>query len=92
MAEATRTVTVGSKVGLHARPASLFTTAAAASGHQVTIAKAGGTPVDARSILSVMSLGVAGGEELTLAVSGDEAERVLQELGDMLESDLDAKE
>ena len=38
---AERTVAVASKVGLHARPAMLFTQAVAASGATVTIAKPG---------------------------------------------------
>ena len=53
-----RTVKVASRVGLHARPASLFVQAVTATGLPVTIAKTGGDPVDARSILMVMGLGV----------------------------------
>ena len=53
-----RTVTVASRVGLHARPASLFVQAVTATGLPVTIAKSGGDPVDARSILMVMGLAV----------------------------------
>ena len=52
---ATREVAIGSSVGLHARPASIFVQAATATGLPVTIAKAGGNPVDARSILGVGS-------------------------------------
>ena len=41
---AQRTVTIGSAVGLHARPASLFVRAATATGLHVTIARDGRTP------------------------------------------------
>ena len=61
-----RTVVVASRVGLHARPAMLFTQAVAETGLPVTIARPGGEPVDAGSILFVMSLGVPSGEEVTL--------------------------
>ena len=44
---AERSVTVGSKVGLHARPAMLFTQAVAASGAKVTISRPGAAGVDA---------------------------------------------
>lgn len=86
---AQRTVVVASRVGLHARPAMLFTQAVAATGSSVTIAKAGGAPVDASSILFVMSLGVAGGEEVVLE-SDDEA--ALDSLVALLATDLDAPE
>lgn len=85
----TRTVAVASKSGLHARPASLFTQAVAECGIEVTIAHDGGEPVDAASILFVMSLGVPHGDEVTLEAEGDEAERVLDELAALLARDLD---
>ena len=86
-----RTVAIASKVGLHARPASIFTQAVAASGVDVTIAKPGGVPMDASSILMVMSMGVGNGEEVVLEADGPEADRVLDELVELLETDLDAE-
>ena len=85
-----RTVTIGSRVGLHARPASLFVQAVAATGHDVTITKSNGDDADAASILSVLALGVGHGDELVVAVEGDNAEAVADELATMLTSDLDA--
>jgi phosphocarrier protein HPr len=84
-----RTVKVGSSVGLHARPASIFTQAAAKQPVKVTIAKVGGSPVDARSVLFVLGLGVGSGEEVVLAAEGDGADAALEELGALLERDLD---
>ena len=52
-----RTVTVGSKSGLHARPAKLFVQAAAKQPVKVTIQRGNGR-CDARSMLGVLSLGV----------------------------------
>jgi phosphocarrier protein len=72
-----RTVVVGSKVGLHARPAALFVKAAAAQPVAVTIAKPGGGPVPANSILSVLTLDAKGGEEVVLnATASDRGTRV----------------
>ncbi|HQY33761.1 HPr family phosphocarrier protein [Actinotalea sp.] len=88
---AQRTVTVASRVGLHARPASIFTQAVAASGLDVTIAKAGDEPMDASSILMVMAMGVACGDEVVLEADGPEADRVLDELVTLLATDLDAE-
>ncbi|HWS58206.1 MAG TPA: HPr family phosphocarrier protein [Actinotalea sp.] len=86
-----RTVAVASRVGLHARPASIFTQAVAASGLDVTIAKVGDEPMDASSILMVMAMGVGCGDEVVLEADGPEADRVLDELVTLLATDLDAE-
>jgi phosphocarrier protein len=62
-----RRVNIGWAEGLHARPASIFVRAATAAGVPVTIAKADGGPVNAASMLAVLSLGAQGGEEVVLA-------------------------
>lgn len=85
---AERTVVIASRVGLHARPAMLFTQAVAAGGGAVTIARPGQEPVDASSILLVMSMGVKNGEEVVLA---SDATELLDELAGMLTTDLDAE-
>ena len=85
-----RTVTIGSSVGLHARPAKLFSQAASASGLPVRIAKGDGPAVDAASILRVMALGAKHGEDVTVSVEGDGADAVLDHLVILLASDLDA--
>ena len=84
-----RTVVVASAHGLHARPAALFTQAAAKAGVPVTIAK-GGKSVNAASILGVISLGIDHGDEVVIAVDGEDAETVLDELTDLLTTDHDA--
>jgi phosphocarrier protein HPr len=87
---AQRSAVVASKVGLHARPAAVFVKAVAASGVPVTISKQGSDPVDAASILGVMTLGAEHGDEVVLSAEGDDAEKVLDELVDLLTQDLDA--
>ncbi len=87
-----RRVVVGSKVGLHARPAALFVQAAAKQPVKVTIAKDGRDPVDARSILAVLALDARGGEEVVLATADAEgAEAALDELATVVATDHDAK-
>ncbi|MDE3720812.1 HPr family phosphocarrier protein [Nocardiopsis sp. N85] len=85
-----RTVAVGSVLGLHARPATLFVQAVNATGLPVTVAGEGQDPVDARSLLAVMSLGVKHGEEVTLATEGENADEALDSLAELLASDLDS--
>ncbi|AZZ56056.1 HPr family phosphocarrier protein [Rathayibacter iranicus] len=85
-----RTVQVASSKGLHARPASLFSQAAAKSGQKVLIAKGDATPVNAASILGIISLGIEHGDALTVSVEGDNEEAVLEELATFLTTDHDA--
>jgi phosphocarrier protein HPr len=84
-----RTVTVASSVGLHARPASLFAQAAAATGVTVTLTSAAGRSVNAASILGVLSLGIGHGETVTLTAEGNDADAALDRLAAVLETDLD---
>ncbi len=78
-----RRVTVESAVGLHARPAALFVQAAARASMEVTVAKAGesaGQPVNAKSILALLSLDVRHGEEIVINAEGEGADEILNEL------------
>ncbi|MFJ2667467.1 HPr family phosphocarrier protein [Nocardia fluminea] len=84
----TRTVIVGSEVGLHARPAAKLTQAVQAAGVPVRISLGGGEPVDAASVLAVMTLGAGHGAEVTLHAEGSDA--VLDQLAELIASDLDA--
>jgi phosphocarrier protein HPr len=86
-----RTATIASRVGLHARPASVFIEAVKRQPVRVTISKDGSTPLDAASILSIMSLGAANGDTVTLAADGEGAEAALEELAELLQTDLDAE-
>jgi len=81
-----RTVAIGSAVGLHARPASIFVQAVVTSGAAVTLTTAEGTTVNAASILSVLALGLPFGAEVTLATPDSAA---LDSLAALLETDLD---
>jgi phosphocarrier protein len=84
-----RTVTVGSASGLHARPAALFVAAAGAQPVPVTIRTGGKPAVPARSMLSVLSLGAKQGTEVVLEAEGDGADAALDALADLLARDLD---
>ncbi|HEU0207020.1 MAG TPA: HPr family phosphocarrier protein [Pseudolysinimonas sp.] len=84
-----RTVVVASSVGLHARPASLFSQAAAKTGVTITITSAAGKSVNAASILGVLSLGIGHGEEVTLSSDAEGSDAALDELVAVLATDLD---
>lgn len=87
-----RTVVVGARTGLHARPAALFVQAATRLPVKVTVARDGRPPVDSRSLLSVLALGARHGDSVVLSAEGDGAETAVEELAQLVASDLDAKE
>ncbi|NYG56344.1 HPr family phosphocarrier protein [Nocardioides perillae] len=83
----TQTVTVGSAVGLHARPAAIISEAAADLDTDVLIGLPGEEPVDASSALLIMTLGA--GKGATVEVSGDSEDDVAA-IARLVEQDLDA--
>jgi phosphocarrier protein HPr len=68
-----RIIVVANQQGLHARPALLIATEARKFDARVVLAK-GLQEVDATSILEIMSLGAAQGEQLSLEGFGNEAQ------------------
>ena len=82
-----KSVTVGSAVGLHARPAALISEAAGDLDSDVSIGLPGGTPVDAASALMIMTLGAGNGD--TVEVSGDD-QAAVDAIAALVEKDLDA--
>ena len=83
----TKTVTVGSAVGLHARPAALIAEAVGKAGVPVTLSTPGGNPVDAGSPLMIMTLGAKQGTDV---IVDSEDTAVLDRIAAMVASDLDA--
>ncbi|MFF9035443.1 HPr family phosphocarrier protein [Streptomyces sp. NPDC014892] len=83
-------VTIASEVGLHARPAAAFVQAAAKQPCQVSIGREEGAPVNAKSMLAVLSLALRHGEQVVLRTEGTEEEAALADLADLLARDLDA--
>ncbi|MFC4375170.1 HPr family phosphocarrier protein [Nocardia halotolerans] len=81
------TVTVGSSVGLHARPAALIAEAVGAAGVPVTIALPDGDPVDAGSALMIMTLGAGQGAEVVVTTDD---QPTLDRIVELVASDLDA--
>jgi phosphocarrier protein len=83
----TKSVVVGSAVGLHARPAAIISEAAGELDSDVMIGIPGDEPVDAASALMIMTLGAAKGD--TVEVSGD-VEADVNAIAALVEQDLDA--
>ncbi|HEX6875732.1 MAG TPA: HPr family phosphocarrier protein [Nocardioidaceae bacterium] len=83
----TKSVVVGSAVGLHARPAGIISEAAGELDTEVTLAVPGGEPVDASSALLIMTLGAAKGATVEVA---SEDQSAVDKIAALVEQDLDA--
>jgi phosphocarrier protein HPr len=83
----TKTVIVGSTIGLHARPAAVIADAAAKAGVPVTLSLDGGQPVDAGSALMIMTLGAGNGAQVTVASEDQDA---TETIAGLVQQDLDA--
>ena len=82
-----KTVVVGSSVGLHARPAQLIAEAAGDLDTEVLIGIPGDEPVDASSSLLIMTLGAGCGDQVEVTSEDPAAVDVIVAL---VEKDLDA--
>ncbi|GIK39637.1 MAG: hypothetical protein BroJett011_34700 [Chloroflexota bacterium] len=82
------TLTVKHKLGLHARPAALFVQTASrfASKISVTNITLQNKTVDAKSILGVLTIGVAQNHTITLNADGPDAEAAINSLTELVEN------
>lgn len=81
-----REVEIVPEAGLHARPASKFVETAGEFECSLEIKDAGSEeePVDARSMLAVTSLGLKQGEKMEIIAEGDDAEKALDALEEVI--------
>ena len=77
---ASKTVKVGSSVGLHARPASIIAEKAGEFEEEITIEIAGEEPVAASSMLRIMTLGAKCGAVVTIESENEDAVATIAEL------------
>ncbi|GAA2520027.1 HPr family phosphocarrier protein [Rarobacter incanus] len=85
---ASRTVKVGSAVGLHARPAAIIAEKADELGVDVYLSTQGEEPVDAASAMLIMTLGAEHGVEVTVE---SEDQQAVDAIADLVAADLDAE-
>ena len=80
---------VRNEVGLHARPAAIFVQSAGKFRSRITIrnVKSGGQPVNAKSILHVLTLGVGQGDEVELLIEGEDEANAAASLRQLFVSD-----
>lgn len=79
------TLTIENKVGLHARPASKFVRMATEFASEITVSYADKS-VNAKSILTVLTLGAHKGAEINIKAEGEDADDALAALKELVES------
>ncbi len=85
MARVERTLILMNKVGLHARPASLWVQTAARFKSRITVTYNGRT-ADAKRILEVLQLGAGYGAVLTVVAEGEDAAEAIAALTALVDS------
>tara|TARA_Y100000588_G_C13921851_1_gene781860 strand:+ start:558 stop:812 length:255 start_codon:yes stop_codon:yes gene_type:complete len=77
-------VTIKSKNGLHARPASLIVNAATKYAGEVFIIK-DSSKINAKSIMNIMGMGLMQGDTISIEANGDNPESIEGELKEIIE-------
>ena len=87
MAQIIKEIIVKNAQGLHARPAALFVQIASRYNSDVTIQK-NNEKVNGKSIMGILTLGVQPGVKVILEINGDDADKVITELEELLTKDV----
>ena len=85
MSAIVRKVLITNKRGLHARASAKFVTMASGIGAKVEVEKDGATVVGT-SIMGLMMLGAAMGDEITISADGEGAEAAVNSLAELVEA------
>jgi phosphocarrier protein len=85
MSRIERTVRIANRRGLHARASAKFVTLASTQPTDVTVAK-DGSSVTGTSIMGLMMLGAAMGDDITISAEGDRAEEAVGALCELVEA------
>ena len=81
-------VIIKNKQGLHARPAALFVQIANKFDSDVMVSK-GKTKVNGKSIMGIMMLEAGSGSKVTIITKGEDAQKAIEELENLLLSDIE---
>ena len=76
-------IIIKNKQGLHARPAAIFVQIANKFDSDISVIK-DGEEINGKSIMGILMLAAERGTELTLVIDGDDAEKALVELSEIL--------
>lgn len=78
-------LTIANKRGLHARASAKFVTLVSQYDVQMTVSKEGGEEVDGTSIMGLMMLAAAKGDDILVDASGNDAQPALDAVRELVE-------
>ncbi|MBU0571768.1 MAG: HPr family phosphocarrier protein [Candidatus Omnitrophica bacterium] len=84
-------ITIRNETGLHARPAALFVRIANKFESAITIAKDDQT-VNGKSIMGILMLAAEKGARISIIADGNDAEKAVDELSEILSQDIESNE
>jgi phosphocarrier protein len=76
---------ISNKLGLHARPSAQLTQTASRFASDIHVSR-GSRRVNAKSIMGVMMLAAGQGSTVTVEAEGEDAERAVQAIGQLIDS------
>ena len=85
-----KVVTITNATGLHARPASMFVQTAGKYRSKIEVVK-GDARLNAKSIMGIMSGGIAQGTTVTIEADGEDEQEALDALVALVQSNFGAK-
>ena len=77
-----KTITILNEEGLHARPAAVLVKTASSFNSDIVL-KTADKEVNAKSLMSVMTLGLKKGAVVEVIANGEDAEKALTEISDL---------
>ncbi len=86
-----KTVVVTNRLGIHARPATVFVQAAAKFQADIFLSKGDVSRVNGKSIMGVMMLAAEQGAEVLVEAEGTDAEQAVDALAELLVNDFEDK-
>ncbi|MBI93656.1 MAG: phosphocarrier protein HPr [Gemmatimonadaceae bacterium] len=86
-----KTVVVTNRLGIHARPATVFVQAAAKFQADIFLSKGDVRRVNGKSIMGVMMLAAEQGAEVLVEAEGTDAEQAVDALAELLANDFEDK-
>ena len=78
-------VTINNPQGLHMRPAYMFAETAAKFESKIEVGK-DSVRIDGKSVLSILTLGAAQGSEVAIEATGDDAQKAVDALSELVTS------
>ena len=84
-----KTVVITNRLGIHARPATVFVQAASKHDADIFLSKGDVSRVNGKSIMGVMMLAAEQGAQITVKAEGEDAEAAVEALFVLLQSNFE---